>query len=144
MTWRDAIGLALQFKDKTVATKWICETIDRLKASAAGAPWTTENAMQGLELSLQAANAKLPQLSRRAMSESLRGGKPTAEIAAPSPLMTINDASNQVKIAMLLGQLISLWSTTLVPSSDAFIVGYARRPATAAFTKKGMNVSLVS
>ena len=34
--------------------------------------------------------------------------------------------------------------TTFVPSSEPFSVGNARNPATAALTKKGMNVSLVS
>ena len=39
--------------------------------------------------------------------------------------------------------LMSLWMTRFVPSSEAFSVGNARKPSTAAFTKKGIKVSLV-
>ncbi len=46
--------------------------------------------------------------------------------------------------ATAMPMLISLCRMTFVPSSEAFSVGNERSPATAAFTKKGMNVSLVS
>ena len=46
--------------------------------------------------------------------------------------------------ATAIPTLISLCKITLLPSSEAFSVGNARSPATAAFTKNGMNVSLVS